>query len=136
MPDSADLIRPCEDCGKPGVSWGDSVILCDNCALLRAKKEQAEQERTDDRFLADLEAAGTMSIMTTDERLELRVWLTIKGLSVTLSRLRGKGTGPEYFFGGRNLGRRKLLFRHVLDAEDIGRIRHWLPEHNDRSPDA
>ncbi len=37
----------CEDCGEAGVSWEDGVILCDDCAILRAKEWQMKRERTD-----------------------------------------------------------------------------------------
>lgn len=36
--------KVCEDCGEPGVSWEDGVILCDDCAILRAKRWQMERE--------------------------------------------------------------------------------------------
>lgn len=35
----------CNDCGGPGVSWEDGYILCDDCAIIRAKKQQLERER-------------------------------------------------------------------------------------------
>lgn len=40
-----DPVGMCEDCGGPGVSWEDGVILCDDCAILRAKRWQMDRER-------------------------------------------------------------------------------------------
>ena len=38
---------PCTDCGGPGVTWEDGFVLCDDCAILRAKKGQMEREKRD-----------------------------------------------------------------------------------------
>jgi len=36
--------KTCEDCGGQGMSWEDGLILCNDCAILRAKRSQMIRE--------------------------------------------------------------------------------------------